>query len=191
MAKHLFRAALVLPLLCSAALATGAADLWGAANFWLNVPFVKQQKDGCGAAVISMVMQYWQQHQGLPANGHSDYQHIQRKLYSPRAHGIYASAMERYFRQNGYRVFAFAGQRADLEREIAKGRPLIAALKPKGGGDELHYVVVVGVDEPDRLILVNDPAQRKLLKEDQATFERDWKATGNWTLLAVPETRSK
>jgi ABC-type bacteriocin/lantibiotic exporter with double-glycine peptidase domain len=184
MVKHLLRAALVLPLLCSAALAAGAA------NLWLNVPFVKQQKDGCGAAAIAMVMQYWQQHEGLPANGHSAYEHIQRKLFSRRVHGIYASAMERYFRQNGYRVFAFAGRRADLEREIAKGRPLIAALKPDSGG-ELHYVVVVGVDAPDGLILVNDPAQRKLLKEDQAVFEHEWKATGNWTLLAVPGTHSK
>ena len=181
MAKHLLRAALVLPLLSSAALAAGVA------NLWLNVPFVEQQKDGCGAAVISMVMQYWQQQRGLPTDEKAAYVHIERRLYSPKAHGIYASAMKRYFKENGYRVFAFAGQRADLAREIAKGRPLIAALKPEGGG-ELHYVVVVGVDEPDRLILVNDPAQRKLLKEDQAAFERDWKATGNWTLLAVPET---
>ena len=183
MAKYLLRSALVLPLLSSAALAGGAA------NLWLNVPFVRQQKDGCGAAVIAMVMQYWQQH-GAPAGQDAAYEHIERKLYSRRAHGIYASAMERYFRQNGYRVFAFAGQQADLEREIARGRPLIAALKP-GPGGELHYVAVVGVDQPDRLILVNDPAQRKLLKEDQAAFVREWKATGNWTLLAVPETHSK
>ncbi len=184
MAKYSLHAALVLPLLCSVALAAGGA------NLWLNVPFVKQQKDGCGAAAIAMVMQYWQHHEGLPADGNAAYEQIERKLFSRRVHGIYASAMERYFRQNGYRVFAFEGQRADLEREIAKGRPLIAALKPEAG-DELHYVVVVGVDEPDGLILVNDPAQRKLLKEDQTAFEHAWKATGNWTLLAVPETHPK
>ncbi len=34
-----------------------AADLPGV---WLDVPFVKQEKDGCGAASIAMVMQYWQ-----------------------------------------------------------------------------------------------------------------------------------
>jgi len=27
---------------------------------WLDVPFVKQEKNGCGAASIAMVMQYWQ-----------------------------------------------------------------------------------------------------------------------------------
>ena len=184
MLKGFTRAAVLLPLLCSAVLAAGAA------NIWLDVPFVKQQKDGCGAATIAMVMQYWRKHEGLPASASADYSRIQSRLYSRRAHGIYASAMARYFRQNGYRTFAFAAQLPDLEREIAKGRPLIAALKP-GPGGELHYVVVVGVDQPDRVVLVNDPAQRKLLKEDQLTFERAWKATGNWTLLAVPETHPK
>ena len=180
MLRHLMRIAVLLPALCYAALAADAV------NLWLDVPFVRQQKDGCGAASISMVMQYWQQHQDLPADSASDYSHIQRELYSRRAHGIYASAMERYFRQNGYRVFAFSGRWEDFARELAKGRPLIAALKPVAGSSELHYVVVVGLDEPDHLVLLNDPDQRKLLKEDQSTFAHDWEATDNWTLLAVP-----
>jgi len=184
MSSALARAALLLPLLCGAALAADAA------NIWLDVPFVQQQKDGCGAAAIAMVMQYWEQYQHLPASSAAAYAHIESRLYSPQAHGIYASAMEDYFRRNGYRAFAFAAQVPDLVREIGQGRPLIAALKP-GPGGELHYVVVVGVDQPDSLILVNDPAQRKLLKEDRSTFEREWKATGNWTLLAVPATPAK
>jgi uncharacterized protein YvpB len=183
--RHFICANILLPALCFAALAADAV------NIWIDVPFVKQQKDGCGAASIAMVMQYWQQHQGLPANPNAGYDRIQGQLYSPRAHGIYASAMERYFRQNGYQVFAFAGQWTDIKRELQNGRPLIAALKPVAGSSELHYVVVVGLDEPDHLILVNDPDQRKLLKEDQTTFARDWKATGNWTLLAVPEAPGK
>lgn len=185
MLRQFLRAAVLLPALCVAA---PAAD---AVNIWLDVPYVRQQKDGCGAASISMVMQYWQRHQGLPAGANAAYGRIQGELYSPRAHGIYASAMERYFRRNGYRVFAFAGRWADIERELQNGRPLIAALKPVAGSKELHYVVVVGLDQPDHLILVNDPDQRKLLKEDQSTFARDWKATGNWTLLAVPQSPAK
>jgi uncharacterized protein YvpB len=178
--RHIIRVSVLLPALCCAALAADAV------NIWLDVPFVKQQKDGCGAASISMVMQYWQLHQGLPGNPDAAYDRIQGKLYSPRAHGIYASAMERYFRQNGYRVFTFAGQWNDIERELENGRPLIAALTPVTGSSELHYVVVVGIDQPGRIVFVNDPDQRKLLKEDQAAFARDWKATGNWMLLAVP-----
>lgn len=180
MLRHFIRAAALLPALCFTALAADAV------NIWLDVPYVKQQKDGCGAACIAMVMQYWQHHLGLPAGPSSTYERIQSQLYSPRAHGIFASAMQRYFRQNGYRVFAFAGQWDDIQRELRNGRPLIAALKPVAGSSELHYVVVVGLDQPDRLVIVNDPDQRKLLKEDQSSFARDWKATGNWLLLAVP-----
>ncbi len=184
MLRRFIPAAVLLPALCCAALAAGGV------NLWLNVPFVKQQKDGCGAAVISMVMQYWQQQQHQPANPNAAYSYIENELYSPRAHGIYASAMEGYFRKNSYRVFAFAGRWTDLSQQLAKGRPLIAAVKPVAGSTELHYVVVVGLDQPDHIILVNDPQQRKLLKEDQSVFARDWKATGNWTLLAVPATPS-
>lgn len=185
MLRHFIRAAVLLPALCCAALAADAV------NIWLDVPYVRQQKDGCGAASISMVMRYWQRHQGLGANPNAAYDRIQSQLYSPHAHGIYVSAMERYFRQNGYRVFAFAGQWSDIERELQNGRPLIAALKPVAGSKELHYVVVAGLDQPDHLVLVNDPDQRKLLKEDQSTFARDWKATGNWLLLAVPASPAK
>lgn len=170
----------LLPTSCFTALAAGAV------NLWLDVPYVRQQKDGCGAASIAMVMQYWQEKQHQPAGADAAYEQIQSQLFSRRAHGIYASAMERYFRQHGYDVFAFSGHWDDIARELAKGRPLIAALKPVAGSRELHYVVVVGLDEPDHLVLANDPEQRKLLKEDQSVFARDWKSTGNWTLLAVP-----
>jgi ABC-type bacteriocin/lantibiotic exporter with double-glycine peptidase domain len=156
------------------------------AGFWIDVPFVQQQKDGCGAASIAMVMQYWQQHLGQPASPAADSARIFSALDAKAAHGVYASDMVRYFQKNGYRTFQFAGEWADLERHLAKGRPLIAALKP-GPGLPLHYVVVAGVDPDHRIVLLNDPAQRKLLKEDAAQFEQEWKAAGHWTLLAVPE----
>lgn len=153
---------------------------------WIDVPFIQQQRDGCGAAVIAMVMQYWQQHEGQPVSPAADSAHIFAALDRKAAHGIYAADMLRYFRQNGYRAFAFAGEWADLEHHLAQGRPLIAALKP-GAGLPLHYVVVAGVDPERHIVLVNDPAQRKLLKQDATRFEEDWKAAGHWTLLAVPE----
>lgn len=159
----------------------------GSANLWLDVPFVPQQRDGCGAAGIAMVMQYWEQHEGRPVQPEAEPARIFRALYAPPAHGIYASAMVRYFQQNGYSAFAFAGQAADLERELTQGRPLLVALKP-GSGTSLHYVVVAGLDQPQRLVLLNDPAQRKLLKEDISQFQREWNAAGRWTLLAVPQT---
>jgi ABC-type bacteriocin/lantibiotic exporter with double-glycine peptidase domain len=152
---------------------------------WVDVPFVAQQGEGCGAAAIAMVMQYWDRERGVAAEPAAEYAQIDKALYSPKAHGIYASAMERYFREHGYGVFTFAGVASDLTQHLAKGRPLIAALQP-GAGQPLHYVVVAGVDSERHTVLVNDPAQRKLMQEDAARFEQEWKATGHWTLLAVP-----
>jgi ABC-type bacteriocin/lantibiotic exporter with double-glycine peptidase domain len=154
---------------------------------WLDVPFVKQENDGCGAASIAMVMQYWQRQQNVPASQDSDPAEIQRALYSPKAHGIYASDMQSYFAQKGFRTFTIRAEWEDLKHHLDKGRPLIVALQPAGGAP-LHYVVVAGLDGEQGFIMVNDPAQRKLLKQDRPGFEREWGAAGNWTLLALPQT---
>jgi ABC-type bacteriocin/lantibiotic exporter with double-glycine peptidase domain len=156
----------------------------GAAALWIDVPFIKQEKNGCGAASIAMVMQYWARQQGRPATAEAN--EIQRELYSGQAHGILASAVEEYFRRNEYQVFAFAGEWQDLQEQVRKGRPLMVALRPLGNGKERHYVVVVGVDEARHLVLVNDPAERKLLPFEREEFEKAWKVTDHWTLLAVP-----
>ena len=157
-------------------------------GIWLDVPFVQQEKDGCGAASIAMVMQYWLRQQGRPADGSADAAaEIQRTLYSSRAHGIYASDLQRYFQQQGFRTFVFRGEWADLKQHLAKGRPLIVALKPASGKVPLHYVVLAGLELEQGLVLVNDPAQRKLLKQDRSSFEREWSAAGKWTLLALPQ----
>lgn len=170
-------------VLCLSGLGT-ATDVPG---LWLDVPFVQQTKEGCGAASIAMVMQYWLHQQGRAADGSANVEQIQRTLYSPKAHGIYASEMERYFQQQGFRTFAFRGDWEELEHNLEQGRPLIVALKPSAAESSLHYLVVVGLEGQDGIVLVNDPAQRKLLKQDRASFEREWNATGKWTLLAVPQ----
>jgi ABC-type bacteriocin/lantibiotic exporter with double-glycine peptidase domain len=165
-----------------------AADLPGV---WLDVPFVKQEKDGCGAASIAMVMQYWQYQLGAAVSQDSDPIQIQHVLYSAKIHGIYASDMERYFREKGFRTFTIRGEWEDLKQHLDKGRPLIVALKPAGGGAPLHYVVVTGLDQEQGIVMVNDPAQRKLLKQDRSAFEQEWSAAEKWTLLAMPQTHSR
>lgn len=179
---RLVRIAVVLLGVCGMLL---AADLPG---IWLDVPFVKQEKDGCGAASIAMVMRYWQAQQGQAANDASDPDQIQRTLYSAKARGIFASDMERYFQEKGFRTFTIRGEWEDLKQHLDKGRPLIVALKPTSGA-ALHYVVVTGLGP--EMVMVNDPAQRKLLQQDRPSFEREWSAAGKWTLLAVPQTQPR
>ena len=164
----------------------GYAFASAASGVWLDVPFVKQEKNGCGAASIAMVMQYWQKQEGRAATDTADALYIQRALYSSEARGIYASDLERYLQQNGFQTFAFNGTVDDLRQHLQKGRPLIVALKP-GGSAPLHYVVVTGLDWERGLVMVNDPAVRKLLKQDRSRFATEWSAANNWTLLAVPQ----
>ena len=160
------------------------ASLAGAqpARFRLDVPFVRQEKNGCGAAAISMVIEYWRGSSGAGSPARA--QTIQRMLYSREANGIFAGDMERYFREQGFRTFAFQGEWEDLARHLSKGRPLIVCLKE---GGSRHFVVVSGLDEEHALVLLNDPARRKLAKADRAGFEKQWRAMSNWTLLALPQ----
>ena len=176
-------------VLCVAGAAVLAAALHGgnAPGVLLDVPFIAQPKNGCGAASIAMVMQYWNRQSDSRQDGRANVETIQRELYSNKAKGIFASAMERYMRQAGYRTFAIRGAWSDLRENLEKGRPLIAGLAPEGPHDPLHYVVVAGIDWQNNWIFVNDPAQRKLLKMSRAEFERQWAATKDWTLLAIPQ----
>ena len=174
---------LVVMFICSCGVLSAAVS----AGLWIDVPFVKQEKNACGAASVAMVMQYWLKQQGRSAPESADVMQIHRSLYIPAADGVYASAMERYFQKHGFRTFSFSGEWNDFRQHVQNGRPLIVALKPSRGDASLHYVVVVGMDSEQEIVFLNDPARRKLLKQDRAGFEKQWSATGNWTLLALPQ----
>src|ERR1700739_2180212 len=165
-------------------LAGCAAAVKGAAGLWLEVPYIRQKKDGCGSASLAMVLRYWRTKNVSVAEERADPAKIQRALYSAKPRGIYASDMERYLRESGFRVFSFQGEWSDLRSHIAKGRPLIAGLKPNRA--PAHYVVIVGVDPQDAAVFVNDPERGKLLPMGRSEFEKVWHGTDNWTLLAVP-----
>src|SRR3954467_1100924 len=96
------------------------AFAFAAPAMWLDVPFVRQSKNGCGPASVSMVVGYWQ--------GTANPAQIERAIYSPGVEGAYAADIERYLRQEGFTVLTFRGEWADLEQHISKGRPVIISL---------------------------------------------------------------
>ena len=159
------------------------------AGFWLDVPFVRQDKNLCGAASVSMILQYW--HKASPAGGSIEvpsFPDIAEALRSSESKGVFGSQMKAYLASLGYQVYVFKGRWDDIETHIAKGRPLIAALGNRSALD--HYVVVTGWNDPENVVLVNDPAQRKLLKLDRKNFQKSWEQTACWTLLALPPSLS-
>ena len=153
---------------------------------WLEVPYVKQSEDGCGSAAIAMLLQYWGAHGAPIAAGRADAAAIQKQLYSRKARGIFASDMQRYLRESGFREFAVRGEWSDLRQHLEQGRPLIISIQPGSAKAPLHYVVVTGMDWQREAIFVNDPARGKLLRIERQEFEKEWQAARNWMLLAVP-----
>ena len=156
---------------------------------WLDVPFVKQTEEGCGSASLSMLLQYWGAHGTTLAAGRADAGSIQLKLFSRKARGIFASDMERYLAESGFRVFAINGGWDDLRQHLSQGRPLILSIQPGGKRAPFHYVVVTGIDWVHEAVFLNDPARGKLLRVERAEFEKEWQAARNWMLLAVPEAK--
>ena len=135
-----------------------------------------------------MLLQYWAAHGGAGDARRSDASTIQQKLYSRKAHGIYASDMEKYLKESGFRVFAIKGAWSDLEQHLKMGRPLIISMQPGARKAPLHYAIVTGIDWMREAVFIHDPARGKLIRVERAEFEKEWQAGGNWMLLAVPES---
>jgi ABC-type bacteriocin/lantibiotic exporter with double-glycine peptidase domain len=188
---------LALPLLAALFALAAAAQQADSARtasppaLWLDVPFLRQTEQGCGSASISMVMRYWAAHQAEIDPSAADPDRIQKLLFSRKAGGIFASAMEKYFRDAGFDTFALRGTWDDLREQLARGRPLIAGLRPRRNTPALHYVVIVGLDANSSAVLVNDPARGPLIRIERAEFAAEWSAVRNWVLLALPRAPSQ
>jgi predicted double-glycine peptidase len=150
----------------------------------LDIPFVQQTKAACGSAAVAMVIQYWaRQNPGLDL-AEADSERIDKYLPPTSAKGIQGKALKAYLEKQGFQAFIFDGELADLQHHLEKGRPVIVCFAPRGPRAPLHYAVIAGVDQHS--IWMNDPARGKLFQEDTGRFLGEWKATGNWALLAVP-----
>lgn len=139
----------------------------------LNVPFVAQEKDTCGAAALAMVLAYW----GQPV-AHDE---IAGALLQKELHGIPGSELERFAQAHGLSATAYKGDLGNLRDFVGKGRPLIVAWDM--GQGRFHNVVVVGADADH--VIVNDPARGALRRESVETFAQRWQGAGYWTLLVT------
>lgn len=159
------------------------ASLCAAQTVALEVPFVRQQKNGCGAASVAMVMRYWQQH---PASAHSEVpspEEVYARLYEPGLKGIQLAGMKRYLEEHGYRAYTLHGEWTDLADHLSKGRPVIVALKP-GSRKPMHFAVVSGATKKD--VLLNDPTKKKAGRMARGKFDAQWSRADRWILVAAP-----
>lgn len=162
-----------------------SAMLAAGRGVWIDVPFVAQTRNACGAANAAMLLRYWAG-KGVPLKGaDASLDQLHARLYSAEERGALGSELAEALEEAGLRTFTFEGGYADLNEHLAQGRPLIVCLKPRGQA-RLHFVLVVGLDPGADVVLVNDPARRKLSKMDRGEFLSSWASAGHWALLAVP-----
>ena len=158
-----------------------AALTWAGAQP-LPVPSFKQQKNGCGAASVAMVMHYWSARlPGAPASPQPA--EVYRRLYDEQLRGIPLARMKRYLENSGFLAYTFHGRWSDIEQQLGKGRPVIVSLK-KRPSSAMHYAVVTGI-LADR-ILLNDPSKRGGQSMKRPAFEKQWSQADGWMLLAAP-----
>ena len=131
-----------------------------------------------------MVMQYWAAQRYPVEAARADAERIHQVLKPDSKKGVAGKAIREYFETNGFSAYVFDAEIGDLRQHFEKGRPLIVCFAPSGPGGPLHYAVVVGIS--DTAVFLNDPARGKLTQESLQSFERSWKLTRNWALLAVP-----
>ena len=153
---------------------------------WLDVPFVRQEREGCGSAAASMIMRYWIGQGARVAEDAAEAAIIQQALHSPSAKGIYGSELREYLEQHGFSVYIVNAEFEDLVHHVGRGRPLMVCLQFQSGGP-LHYVVVVGADSQRDEVVVHDPARGALKRHTGTSFRKAWTPKRNWTLLAVPK----
>jgi len=142
----------------------------------LQVPFVPQEKDTCGAAALAMVMRYW--------GAEASHDAIAEALVDRELRGIRGSRLADFAREQGMVAIAFAGDMVILGDHLARGRPLVVAID--AGSGRLHDVVAVGIDDAHGEVIVHDPARGAHRRVAAGEFERKWAASGRWTLLVQP-----
>jgi len=158
---------------------------------WLDVPFVQQTRKLCGPACVAMIMAYWDrraERDPSESRQRPSFPEICNALDTSNANGVSGEEIGRYFNQAGFQTYIFQGTWNDVQDHLLRGRPLLIALGMPGGNN--HYVVLVGWDWRQGVVLVNDPARRKLTKMSRPDFDVSWQRTGCWTLLSLPKTGS-
>jgi tetratricopeptide (TPR) repeat protein len=141
-----------------------------------DVPFIKQAKDHCGPATMSMVLSN--------AGKNIPLETLNSQMFTKGMDGTFQSEMISVARRNGMMALQIHDLKSLLQ-EIASGNPVIV-FQNLGFSfyPHWHYAVALGYDlsGPD-IILHSGPD--KLNQSDMRLFERSWKLAGHWGLLIL------
>jgi ABC-type bacteriocin/lantibiotic exporter with double-glycine peptidase domain len=142
-----------------------------------NVHVVRQESRlDCGAAAIAMMVSFWTTE---PSS------RLLAALRPVRPPGLEAGRLREFARQHHLRSYLVSGTVADLERELAAGRPVLVGLyKPQRKGSVTHYEVVVGLNRQKGIVVTLDPAEG-WRQNYLINFIEEWKPSTYLTLVVV------
>lgn len=147
----------------------------------LPVPLYHQRENGCGAASLAMLTNYWAEHANRPAESAEE---LYEQLHVESQGGVRLADMKAYLQANGFHAFTIRGTWDDIAAQLEKRRPVLIALR-HGNKPILHFAVISGA-EGDRVWL-HDPARRKAQRVRRRKLSKRWTAADNWLLIAAPK----
>jgi tetratricopeptide (TPR) repeat protein len=112
--------------------------------------------------------------------------------FSKTIRGTSNSSMIFFPEQYGLRAFSFTGDFKLLQKLLSNKIPVIVLQDFKKGFKLGHFRVVIGMELEKKLILVKDPAKKKIQKmkwdKFQALWERGNSINNNrWAMIVIPE----
>jgi predicted double-glycine peptidase len=140
-----------------------------------GVPEVRQDGvDDCGPAALAMVLRYWRLDPRLG------------DLEIPEG-GMHAGDLRTVLRDHGLRAFVIEGSLADLEHELAAGRPIIVGTMKAVSRKKVrsHYEVVVAYHPVDKRVVTLDPAAGWRVTPLDG-FLIEWGASEHTAIVALP-----
>ena len=145
------------------------------------VSFHAQDEYQCGPAALAMVLEAG----GKPIQP----EELRSQVFLPDRQGSLQVEMLAAARRNGFVAVELSPKLSDLLTEIAAGNPAIVLQNL--GLDWFpvwHYAVAIGYDLSASRIVLRSGTERRL-EMPLATFERTWRRSGYWAMLALPPRR--
>jgi len=142
-----------------------------------DVPLVRQASvEDCGVAAAAMVLAFYQHPATVDA--------LTREMPVPDG-GLAARDVRTLLRRRGLHAFVIEGTVADLQHELAAGRPVIVGTVEPVDRSHVrsHYQVVVAM-RGDQVVTL-DPASGWEVTPAHA-FGVEWQAAEHTTIVAMP-----
>jgi ABC-type bacteriocin/lantibiotic exporter with double-glycine peptidase domain len=144
-------------------------------------PVIKQkQQSDCGLAALAMVAGAWGRHWTVEELA------IRAR---PGKHGLKLKVLRDIARERGFEAYAIKATRADLQRELGQGRPvLLGLLLPHDQRrNRSHFEVAVALDPRDGTVVTIDPATGEWMKRSPEVLDSEWRAASYAALVIVAD----